>query len=344
MASRRLFFGLIAIVTMTITLEIGANVAARAMPECPDGDIVVLDGDQVCVVSSSGTITPNDEPIQLQLPRGGGAVEKWCIRHQNRDLDSLTNPWRVPCNAGGWWFHRIWDCYLRGRDVDIDPSWPRRDVADGEEGRVFEIRCYPPQENEAGVMYMNGGGLWQATQFIVGPENPPGYGGTPSVIPALWVEAVNALGMRGPEITTAPPGGGALVNLPVWLWTGTGGNIWPDDPLHAVAEAAAVGQRVDAFAEPLSIDWDMGDGHTVECAGPGRQWRPGSDFLAPGDCHHVYRQASRDQPGGAYQITAITTWRVWWDINGVEDGELRLQVGSTSDYQVREIQVLSGRR
>jgi hypothetical protein len=195
-------------------------------------------------------------------------------------------------------------------------------------------------------MYMNGFGEWQTSEFIVGPANPAGYGGTPSVIPALWVEAVNALGMRGPEITTAPPtGGAALVNLPVWLWTELGGNVWPAEPLHAAASAAAVGQRVDAFAEPLRIDWDMGDGSVpVECNGPGEAWEAGGNFLAPGDCHHIYRRSSRQESGGTFVITAITTWRVWWFINGTEDGELEIQVGSTSPYQVDEIQVLSGRR
>lgn len=216
-------------------------------------------------------------------------------------------------------------------------------MAADEEGRVFEIRCYPPQEDEEGVMYMNGFGLWQRTQFIIGPENPPGYEGTPSVIPALWVEAVNALAMRGPEIRTAPPAdsGAALVNLPVWLWTGTGGRVWPQGgPLHEFA--AAAGQRVDAYAEPLRIEWDMGDGRSpVVCDGPGTAWEPGRNLLEPGACHHVYRRASRHQPDGRYEITAITTWRVWWEINGGYDGELELEVGATSPYRVAEIQVLS---
>lgn len=192
---------------------------------------------------------------------------------------------------------------------------------------------------------MNGFGEWQASEYLVGPMNPPGYGGTPSVIPALWVEAVNALGMLGPQITTAPPVDGAgLVNLPVWLWTETGGNYWPEEDLHAVAAAAAVGQRVDAFARPLRIEWDMGDGRDpVTCTGPGEVWRSGLNFLQPGECHHVYRRSSRHEPGGQYQITAITTWLVWWWINGEEDGELEIQVGSTTSYQVNEIQVLHSR-
>ncbi len=163
------------------------------------------------------------------------------------------------------------------------------------------------------------------------------------MIPQLWQEAINALGMRGPDITMAPPNGGALVNLPVWLWTETGGTTWPvDAPLHA--SAAASGQRVDAWAEPLRIEWNLGDGSTpLICHGPGQAWQPGLDFLSPGECHHVYRRHSRNQPNGSYQVTAITTWRVWWHINGQYDNELELQVGTTTDYEVHEIQVLTGR-
>ncbi|QSB14916.1 hypothetical protein JQS43_00525 [Natronosporangium hydrolyticum] len=258
-------------------------------------------------------------------------------------MDSLTNPWRVHCQAGEWWFISDWDCYARARNVPVDPDWSSRGVAPGEDSRAFEIRCYPPQENEEEeAFFIDAFGLWANSQMIAGPENPPGYNGTPSVIPGLWADAVNALGMRGPEIRTAPPvEGSALVNLPVWLWTDTGGNIWPDEPLHEVAAAPEVGQQVDAFAEPLRIEWDMGDGQTVTCEGPGDAWAPGNTFLPPSDCHHVYRRTSRHEPGGTYEIIAITTWRVWWWINGDEDGELEIEVGSTLDYQVDEIQVLS---
>jgi hypothetical protein len=162
---------------------------------------------------------------------------------------------------------------------------------------------------------------------------------------ALWVEAVNALGMLGPEIGTAPPvTGSALVNLPVWLWTETGGAVWPQDgPLTATASDPVLPDWVDAFAEPVGMEWDMGDGRDpVVCRDAGQAWEPGLDLRVPGECHHVYVRASRHQPDGQYEITAVTTWRVWWDINGVFDGEVELPVGSTTTYQVDEVQVLTG--
>jgi hypothetical protein len=320
-----------------------ATPATAAQVDCPAGAIVVIDDEQICFPYVNGPITQQSEPLEFDVPNSGG-VQIWCIRHTHRELSSITNPWRVPCKAGKWWFHIGWDCYLRADDqaTEREASWPRKDVGADEEGRVFEIRCYPPQDTEEGVPFMNGFGLWQRSQMVIGPADPPGYGGTPSVIPTLWAEAVNALAMRGPEIRTAPPvSGAALVNLPVWLWTEVGDRVWPPAPLHEFA--AAAGQRVDAHGEPLRIEWDMGDGQPpVTCAGPGLAWQSGSNLLDPGPCHHVYRRASRHQPDGRYQITAITTWRVWWEINGAFDGELEIQVGSTTPYQVSEIQVLTG--
>lgn len=342
---RRVTHLTLAALATTTLLTIPTSAQAQSV-DCPDGAVVVLDGEQVCFPYAAGRVPMQGGPLRLQSPRGGGGVEYWCVRHHDRDHDSPTNPWRVPCQlVNGWWFSIEWDCYVRQDTEPIPPGveLPRRGIGPDDEGVQYLIRCYPPQENAAGLMYMNGEGRWQAEQTIIGPANPPGFGGTPSVIPQLWQEAINALGMRGPQITTAPPDGGALVNLPVWLWTETGGTTWPvDDPLHA--SAAAAGQRVDAWAEPRQIEWDLGDGSDpLTCQGPGQAWQPGMDFLSPTDCHHIYRRHSRHLPGGSYQITAVTTWRVWWHINGSYDNELELQVGSTTDYQVMEIQVLTGR-
>jgi hypothetical protein len=62
----------------------------------------------------------------------------------------------------------------------------------------------------------------------------------------------------------------------------------------------------------------------------------------PGECHHVYVRASRHQPDGQYEITAVTTWRVWWHINGEFDNDVLIEVGTTASYPVYEVQVLTG--
>src|SRR5690606_38997415 len=125
----------------------------------------------------------------------------------------------------------------------------------------------------------------------------------------------------GPQVTTAPPADpGGLVRLPTWLWTGDTAATWPEQ-LHA--DAAAAGVRVDAYAEPSYMEWDMGDGQPpVRCDGPGAAWGPAGDV---------------------FRILAMTTWRVWWEINGDYDNEMEIQVGTTATYPVNEVQVLTRR-
>lgn len=357
---RRTWRGMVAAVLACLMVA-GVSVTMRTSParaqggvDCPNGVIAVVNGEQICYVYRYGRTPPQGGPLTFDPPRGGGGgLETWCVRRSDR-VDGPAGPWRVLCEGGDGlgWYIPSWDCYatlLESRDSNSVPHpdmWGYDEY--GDDGVVYLVHCYPPHEDEDGNHHWQWtaeGGLWFGNELRVGPADPPGYDGTPSVIPGLWVEAVNALAMRGPRITTAPPiETSAVVNLPVWLWTETGGTVWPEEELHQFAEASEVGQRVDAYARPLRIDWEMGDDQDpVTCQGPGTAWEPTMDFLRPGECHHTYRRASRSQPGGVFEITAMTTWHLWWDINGDFDGELELQVGSTATLQVNEIQVLTTR-
>lgn len=343
----------VCLLAATIIAQPAPPAHAQGGADCPNGVTAVIDGEQICYVYRYGRIPPQGESVELNPPRGGGGgVETWCIRRSDR-LDGPAGPWQVLCDGGdglGWYIPN-WDCYAQRLDEDegavaLPGMWGYDEH--GDNGVVYEVHCYPPHEDKdenPHWQWTAEGGLWFGNELRVGPADPPGYDGTPSVIPGLWVEAVNALVMRGPRITTAPPiETSAVVNLPVWLWTETGGTVWPEEELHQFAEAPEVGQRVDAYARPLRIVWEMGDDQDpVTCQGPGTAWEPTMDFLRPGECHHTYRRASHSQPGGVFEITAMTTWHLWWEINGDFDGELELQAGSTATLQVNEIQVLTTR-
>src|SRR5690606_35598700 len=119
--------------------------------------------------------------------------------------------------------------------VDYDP--PRWDLSDGERGSLWRVRCFPPKEDPLGrPMWLasesNPFGVWIRSMFVYGPESPTGWGGLPAVVPGLWAEAVNSLGLVGPVIATSPPlHRGGIVNLPIWFWTEDRGRTWPDTPL-----------------------------------------------------------------------------------------------------------------
>lgn len=103
------------------------------------------------------------------------------------------------------------------------------------------------------------------------------------------------------------PAGDQLVNLPVWL--GLDAASWRPRS----ATASATGVSVTATARPVRATWVMGDGVTVDCAGPGTAWVPGTDPLtASPDCGHTYRRSSATAPGGVYAVTVTVHWEVTW--------------------------------
>jgi hypothetical protein len=330
------------------------HATAQGEVRCPPSQVPgpgPVPGERICYPYTSAMVPPLDEPVRLRAPAGGGATERWCLRRDD-GTDGWAGPHRVLCHSDGWWYTPLWDCHIEPGQAEAGVEPPRWNVPGGDPGQVWRVRCYPPQEEAGGDLMWSPpppvGGEWVSDMLVIGPADPPGWLGTPAVVPGLWVEAINALGLSGPQIITAPPLDTAgLVRLPTWLWTGDTARTWPDAPLHARADARPDGfdAWVDVWAEPLTIAWDMGDdtGPTT-CDHGGVPWRPGmDDGQGHGECSHRYLRPSRDQVGGTYLITAVTTWRVWWEVNGGADsGALELRVGSTADYRVVEVQVLVG--
>lgn len=106
--------------------------------------------------------------------------------------------------------------------------------------------------------------------------------------------------------TNPPPERDQLVRVPVWLWLDGG---WA--PQSGTASAGPVSARVTAT--PTSVEWSMGDGNEVRCAGPGRAYddarRADSQTT---DCSYAYRHSSAAQPGERFRVTATVTWAVSW--------------------------------
>lgn len=342
-----------------------------------DGVAPVIDGEAHCVLYAHGPVT-NGAPLEFESPAGTGSTT--CLREEGVDAGSPPaqldqyGPREIACVWDGvsgpgsdgtprGYYTAVWDCYVRPMQHAAEPTPDMVGYAihGGADGLVYMASCFPPPEapvteaedprglghwrtgpqgaeQDPDAATWGGGG-----QLVVLPEPPPAAEPEPSIVD-LWVEAVNQLTMRGPAVTTAPPAdAGGLVRLPTWLWTDDTAQTWPDQ-LHA--DAAAGGVRVDAYAEPSYMEWDMGDGQPpVRCDGPGAAWGPESDvFNPPADaCRHTYLRSSRTQPDGVFRILAMTTWRVWWEINGEYDNEMEIQVGTTATYRVNEVQVLTRR-
>ena len=123
----------------------------------------------------------------------------------------------------------------------------------------------------------------------------------------------------------------AAVGYPLWLWvdgtTDTAPVTDSDGPLS-----------VSLDARVTSITFDMGDGHTVSCAGRGTRWTTSvAAGKASPTCGYTYTKPSL--PKGNYTVTATTHWAVDWNINGTT-GTLPYAQSATTSVPVGELQVL----
>jgi hypothetical protein len=153
----------------------------------------------------------------------------------------------------------------------------------------------------------------------------------------LAQQAIASMVMRAPEIRIAPPpeARSALVGVPIWLWTERS----EDRTGPTEASASAGGVTVTAVGSVSTVVWDMGDGHQVTC-GVGTPYRPGTSGASP-DCGYVYEEAStRHRADEAWPIAATSTWTITWT-GGGQSGVETLQLSSTAELVVGEMQVLN---
>jgi hypothetical protein len=138
----------------------------------------------------------------------------------------------------------------------------------------------------------------------------------------LQPAAVGATPLPGPESVS-------LIGLPTWLWVADPGpSTW--GPLTATAAAGPV--TVTATARVTAVVWDMGDGGSVTCAGPGTAWTPAMGAGDSPDCGYRYSGP------GLRTITPTTAWQVQWS-GGGRSGTMDLQVPGTA----RQVDVVERR-
>lgn len=125
----------------------------------------------------------------------------------------------------------------------------------------------------------------------------------------LAAEATAALEVPVPSPASSPEGGATIVHFPTWLWTGG----W--ESLSASASAGGVTSTVTAT--PVSVSWDMGDGHALRCRGPGVPYATDRrDRDQHSDCTYSYALAGRRS------IDATITWQLTWVAPGNGGGDL----------------------
>ena len=124
--------------------------------------------------------------------------------------------------------------------------------------------------------------------------------------------AFNELPLIYPRPRTAPPPTARqLVGLRTWMW------VDPEDWRPMSATASIVGLSATVTAQPTQTVWDMGDGTTVTCNGPGTPYDPERpDAEQTSDCTHVY------QHDGTRSVLATIVWSVTWTATNGAGGSL----------------------
>jgi hypothetical protein len=159
----------------------------------------------------------------------------------------------------------------------------------------------------------------------------PGGGPDPA---ALAQRAVSRMRLQGIDIGIVPeegPGSIGIVGMPQWMWVN---EPVPNTFGPITRSASAGGATVTATAHVSRIVWDMGDGTTVTCTGPGSPYKDSYGIADSPDCGHRYTKQ------GEYEVTATSYWTVRWEGIG-QTGTIPMDFTSTANIVMGEAQVIT---
>lgn len=320
-------------------------VAGQADVVCAERD----ENTEVCVLELAIGVNGDPPTVTVTVSGGGGGRRAMCDRGSHYHPDPLRAQLReVPCHHPEYgWYSQTFDCYFTAFDMapDTEGVILPDGYRPGDPGAVYQAMCFTtshPAIETSNYCFCVPPGWNPPPQWVFLESPPDGFDGTPDPVPDLLVSAIEELALEGPAIGTAPPAGqgAGLVRLPVWLWNEVSDGNWGT---RSQAAGPIAGVSVVARAEATGIEWDMGDGRTVRCD-EGVAWRSGMDVLDP-PCGYPYPRASRDRPGGVYEIAATTTWALVWSTEGLPEergGEFVLRATSTTTLRIVEAQVVNG--
>ena len=273
----------------------------------------------VCTVTVHVSGTPGGHtPGATAKSTGNGSACFWDPAKQG-----LSGPPAGPvaCSTIDGYWSNAHNCYIQTANPQPppgDPVWQGHDPTDG---AIYN--CSQPQ---SGMLVQ----LWSATA-------PAGGGPTPGEVAQ---DAVKGMGLSAIAVGIVPkpgPDSIGLVGMPVWMWADQPG---PTSVGPITRSASAGGITVAATATLESITWDMADGHSVVCHGPGTPYVPSYGRRESPDCGYVYATTSGDEPEQSFTVTATSQRVVSWTGAG-QTGTIRL-APLTRDVQIRigEAQVL----
>ena len=228
---------------------------------------------------------------------------------------------KVPCTSDdGVWNGR---CYVKS----ADPQPPKTSAIwrGNEDGLI--VTCTPPCAEQDVDAMGNSTCAVAITQWV------PSLPGAPD--PAVLAErAVDQMQLQPIEIGIVPedkPGSVGIVGMPQWMWVNEPG---PTTFGPITASASAGGYTVTATANVDRTVWDMGDGTTITCIGPGTPYEDRYDISDSPDCGHRYTKQ------GEYEVTATSYWTVEWE--GIDQtGTIPVNRTNSTNIVMGEAQVIT---
>mgnify|MGYP007070988387 CR=1 FL=1 len=165
------------------------------------------------------------------------------------------------------------------------------------------------------------------------------WGAAPPALPppdprVLAQQAMDSMGLKAINIGIVPedvPGSVGIIGMPTWMWVEA-----PDEATMGpiTRSASARGYTVTAVAKVTKIVWNMGDGRTIVCTGPGTPYADSYGKKISPTCGYTYTRQGR------YTVSATSYWTVNWAGIG-QTGTIPIDFTTRTNITMGESQVIN---
>ncbi|MFC6706496.1 hypothetical protein [Flexivirga alba] len=277
--------------------------------KCPPGSVWDPTS-QTCVIR---VVVPPTQPPNPGPPTPTPPGKKPPKKGKGKCESSVTGK-KVPCSKGDAWWSPSKQCYVsvaKPQPAKSDHAWQGH-----KNGTIYQCDLITSRFF-----------FWSATQPD-GPKAPPDP-------VQLAREAVAAMGLKAITIGIVPgnePGKAGLVGLPQWMWVK---NPTPNTFGPITKSASAAGYTVTAIGKVHRVVWNMGDGQTITCDGPGTPYTAAAGKAKSPTCgHNEYAKQ------GTYTVTATSYWTITWSGIG-QAGTIPVTTARRTTIRIGEAQVLT---